>query len=148
MGGFRVSIASETNGSLALAEVLPGGGTEMGGRIDQGIQRVGDAQQQVNTWWSNLSPLEQQNPVNKAKFEAANQALARAGEFLSAADAAVNRVATSTVQYAMDKTVKDAWNFIVGGQFQLNKHVQFRCEVGLLGSRTQVITGIQYRFGL
>lgn len=148
VGGFRVSIASETNGSLALAEVLPGGGTEMGGRIDQGIQRVGDAQQQVNTWWSNLSPLEQQNPVNKAKFEAANQALARAGEFLSAADAAVNRVATSTVQYAMDKTVKDAWNFIVGGQFQLNKHVQFRCEVGLLGSRTQVITGIQYRFGL
>jgi hypothetical protein len=57
-------------------------------------------------------------------------------------------ISTSTVQYAMDKTIKDAWNFIVGGQFQYNKHLMVRLEAGFLGSRTQVMTGIQYRFGL
>jgi hypothetical protein len=48
----------------------------------------------------------------------------------------------------MDKRVKDAWNFIVGSQFQLNKHLMFRIEAGFLGSRTQVMGGLQYRFGL
>ncbi len=147
-GGFRVSIASETNGSLALSEVLPDGGGEASAKIDQGMQKVGDAQLQVDTWWGNLTPQEQNNPVNKAKYETANSALGRAGEILSAADVAVNSIATSTVQYSMDKTVKDAWNFIVGGQFQINKHLMLRAEVGFLGSRKQVMTGLQYRFGL
>jgi len=148
VGGFRVAIASETNGSLNLSEVFPSGGAEMGAKIDQGIQKVGDAQEQVDTWWGDLTQLEQSNPVNKAKYETANAALGRAGEILNAADAAVNTISTSTVQYSMDKTVKDAWNFIVGGQFQFNKHFMVRGEVGFLGSRTQVMTGVQYRFGL
>jgi hypothetical protein len=147
-GGFRVAIRSGTDGSLSLSEVLPGGGAEAGAKIDQGIQRVGDAQEQVDAWWGDLSQQQQNNPVNKAKYEAANAALGRAGEILSAADAAVNTISTSTVQYSMDKTLKDAWNFIVGGQYQFNKHFMVRLEAGFLGSRTQVITGVQYRFGL
>jgi hypothetical protein len=145
VGGFRVSIASQTNGSIALSEVLPEDG---GAKIDQGIEKVGDAQEQVDAWWSGLSALEQNNPVNKAKYEAANAALGRAGEILNAADQAVNSISTSTVQYSMDKTVKDAWNFIVGSQYQFNKHLMIRAEVGFLGSRTQLLTGVQYRFGL
>jgi hypothetical protein len=147
-GGFRVAIASGTDGSLALSEVLPGGGAEASAKIDQGIQKVGDAQEQVDAWWADLSQQEQNNPVNKAKYESANAALGRAGEILNAADVAVNTIATSTVQYSMDKTLKDAWNFIVGGQFQVNKHFMIRGEVGFLGSRKQVMTGVQYRFGL
>ena len=147
-GGFRVAIRSGTDGSLSLSEVLPGGGAEASAKIDQGIQRVGDAQEQVDAWWGNLTPPQQSNPVNKAKYEAANAALGRAGEILNAADHAVNTISTSTVQYTMDKTLKDAWNFIVGGQFQFNKHFMVRAEAGFLGSRKQVITGIQYRFGL
>ncbi|MBL7857548.1 MAG: hypothetical protein JNM57_07655 [Cyclobacteriaceae bacterium] len=148
VGGFRVSIASGTDGSISLSEILPEGGAEAGAKIDQGIQRVGDAQEQVDAWWGDLTQQEQNNPVNKAKYESANAALDRAGEILYAADVAINSIATSTVQYKMDKTVKDAWNFIVGGQFQLNKHFMIRGEVGFLGSRTQVMTGVQYRFGL
>lgn len=148
VGGFRLAIKSGTEGSLNLSEVLPGGGAEAGAKIDQGIQRVGDAQQQVDAWWDGLSDQQQNNPVNQAKYETANAALGRAGEILNAADAAVNTIATSTVQYTMDKTLKDAWNFIVGGQFQFNKHFMVRGEVGFLGSRTQVMTGVQYRFGL
>ena len=147
-GGFRVHINSVTDGSLALADVFPEGGGEIAVKIDQGIEKVENANQQVDTWWSNLSEMEQNSPVNKAKYERANQALDRAGEILDAADAAINNISNSTVQYTMEKQVKDAWNFIVGSQYQFNKHLMFRLEAGFLGSRKQLMTGIQYRFGL
>ena len=79
-----MDISSGTNGSLALSEVLPA--DQLGSKVDQGIQKVGEAQQQVNAWWAGLTPPQQQNPVNKAKYNAANRALARAGEILSSAD--------------------------------------------------------------
>jgi len=128
--------------------VFPEGGGEIGSKIDQGIQKVDDAQLQVDAWWSGLSQQEQTSAVNKAKYESANAALNRAGEILNAADGAVNNISTSTVQYSLDKRVKDRWNFISGGQFQLNKHLMIRFEYGFLGSRTQDMGGVQYRFGL
>lgn len=146
VGGFRVQISSETNGSIALSEVLPA--DQLGSKVDQGIQKVNNAQQQVNAWWAGLSSIEQQNPVNKAKYNTANRALSRAGEILASADNAINTITTSTVQYSMDKRPKDPWNFIVGSQFQLNKHWMLRGEYGFLGSRTQFLVGFQYRFGL
>ena len=145
-GGFRVQISSGTDGSIAMSEVLPPG--EFGTKVDQGIAKVANAQQQVDAWWASLTPPQQQNPVNEAKYDAANRALSRAGEILAAADNAISTIGTSTVQYSMDKRPKDPWNFIIGSQFQLNKHWMIRGEVGFLGSRTQVITGIQWRFGL
>jgi len=86
--------------------------------------------------------------VNKAKYETANAELDRTGEILNAADVAVNSITTSTVQYSMDKRLMDAWNFIMGRQFQVNKHFMIRSEAGFLGSRTQLMTGVHYRFGL
>lgn len=148
VGGFRVNLNSKTEGSLELSDVFPEGGGEIGAKIDQGIEKVGDAQQQVDAWWNGLSEIEQNNPVNNAKHDAANAALARAGEILSSADAAINNISTSSVQYSMDKSMKDAWNFIMGSQYQLNKHLMVRMEVGFLGSRNQIMGGVQYRFGL
>lgn len=148
VGGFRVQMASKTEGSLTLSDVFPEGGSEVGQKIDQGIARVGEAQQQVDEWWNGLSESAQNNPVNEARYEAANAALGRAGEILSSADAAVENIENSTVQYSMDKQVKDPWNFITGAQYQLNKHLMFRFEVGFLGSRNQMMGGVQYRFGL
>ncbi len=146
-GGFRVHINSETNGSIALSEVLPPG--EFGGKIDEGMTKVNNAQQQVDTWWAGLSQQEQNNPVNQAKYETANNVLDRAGQFLASADNAVNNITTSTVQYSMDKRPADPWNIIVGAQFQLNKHLMLRFEYGgFAGSREQYMTGLQYRFGL
>jgi len=145
-GAFRVQISSGTDGSLALSEVLPPG--EFGTKVDEGIAKVGNAQQQVDAWWASLTPPQQQNPVNEAKYNAANRALARAGEILAAADNAISTITTSTVQYSMDKRPKDPWNFIIGSQYQLNKHWMLRGEVGFLGSRSQIIAGVQYRFGL
>ena len=62
----------------------------------------------MDTRWGGLSQLEQNNPVNKAKYQTAKAALSRAGEILSAADAAGSTISTSTVQYSMDKRIKDA----------------------------------------
>jgi hypothetical protein len=89
LGGWIsvLAIASGTDGSINLSEVLPEGGAEAGAKIDQGIQKVDDAQEQVDAWWA--TEANQDSPVDRAKYETANAALGRAGEILYAADAAV-----------------------------------------------------------
>jgi hypothetical protein len=67
---------------------------------------------------------------------------------LNAASQAVTNAGSSTVQYSLDKKPKNMWNFIIGSQFQVNRSLQIRAEVGFLGSRTQFIGGLQYRFDL
>ena len=147
VGGFRVKFSSATTGSISLSEVA-GDGSEAAAKIDAGQQKVAESQVQVDDWWNNLTPPQQNNPVNKAKYEAANRALTAAGNILNAADGALSTISNSTVQYSLDKRVKDMWNFIVGSQFQLNKHWMVRAEYGFLGSRQQFLAGLQYRFGL
>jgi hypothetical protein len=146
VGGFRVNLNSGTEGSINLADVLPV--EDLGTKIDQGYQKLDDAQEQVDSWWAGLSPVEQAKPSNSARYEAANAAISKAGEFLVSAENAVNGIETSTVQYSMDKRPADKWNFIIGTQFQLNKHWMARAEFGFLASRTQMTAGLQYRFGL
>lgn len=146
VGGFRVKLNSETDGSVNLSEVLPA--EDLGAKIEEGYAKVDNAQQQVDTWWAGLSSVEQNNPVNQAKYEAANNTLDKAGQILTATEAAVNNLTNASVQYSMNKYPKDMWNFIVGAQYQLNKHWMLRAETGFLGSRVQVMTGLQFRFGL
>ncbi|MCH6236716.1 hypothetical protein [Cognataquiflexum rubidum] len=145
-GGFRVHLNSETNGSVNFSDVIDTDGLQP--RIDEGFEKVEGAHIKVDTWWEGLSPADQKNPINIAKYNAANSTLTRASELLVAADAALNDDQSASVQYSMDKRPADMWNFIVGSQYQINKSLMFRVEVGFLTSRTQVMTGIQYRFGL
>ena len=146
VGGFRVSLNSDTQGSIPLSDVFPPG--TLGGRIDEGFEKVENAQMQVDAWWNGLSQVEQNNPINKAKYQSANNILDKASNLLVAADGAVSTIESSTVQYSMQKRPADMWNFIVGTQYQFNKHFMVRFEYGFLGTRDQLITGIQYRFGL
>jgi hypothetical protein len=145
VGGFRLKIASETSGSLNLSELLPL--DELQAKVDQGMIRVEDAQNQVDTWWNGLTPMEQKNPVNSARYETANRAIGKAGTMLSNLDGALSNSETATVQYNLDKGQKDMWNFIVGVQFQLNRHWMIRGEYGGLSGRKQFVGGLQYRFG-
>ncbi len=110
VGGFRIHTRSSTAGSINLSEVINTDGLQE--KVDNGIIKVGDAQVQTDSWWNGLSPVEQRNPVNVAKYETANRALGRAGEILNSADQALNDGNSATVQYAMDKQLKDMWNFI------------------------------------
>jgi hypothetical protein len=146
VGGFRLKLNTGTTGSLALNEVLETEGLQQ--KVDNGLASVDDASQQVDIWWNDLTSIEQKNPANIAKHETATRALTAAGGFLNNMDESLNDEQTATVQYSLDKRPKDMWNFIVGTQFQYNKHWMIRCEYGFLGSRNQVIAGLQYRFGL
>jgi hypothetical protein len=145
-GGFRVSLNSGTEGSLNLSEVFPT--DQWGANIENGYENINSASQEIEAWWNTLTPVEQMNPINEAKYNRANEMLSTASSIVTAADAAVSNLESSSVQYSMDKRPKDAWNFIVGGQYQLNRHLMFRGEFGFLGSRTQFMGGLQYRFGL
>lgn len=146
-GGFRVQFSSQTKGSLSLNELGVGSGPAQE-RVDAGIVKVDDKQVEVDTWWSGLTPAEQAKPSNQAKYETANNALASAGNFLNAVDGAINTVSNSTVQYSLDKSLENKWNFIVGAQYQLNRHYMVRSEYGFLGTRNQFLFSLQYRFGL
>jgi hypothetical protein len=146
VGGFRLHLKSETSGSLALNEVIEIDGLQE--KVDAGLTKVEDGQVAVDTWWSELTPVEQKNPVNIAKYNTANRTLDAAGNILNTIDGALNDEQSATVQYSLNKRPKDMWNFIVGSQYQINKHWMIRGEYGFLGSRQQFIGGLQFRFGL
>lgn len=145
-GAFRVHLKSGTAGSLPLSDFISGGNAQA--KVDQGILKVEEKQTAVDTWWNGLSPLQQANPVNATKYSTANRALDAAGSFLAAIDGALSTAESSTVQYALEKAPQDAWNFLLGAQYQYNKHFMLRAEYGFLGSRKQFLTSLQYRFGL
>jgi hypothetical protein len=146
VGGFRVNFSSETKGELNLTDIF--NTDELQSKVDQGLVNVETKSAQVDEWWNGLTPIEQKNPVNKVKYETANRAIGAASNILEQADEALNDGKDATIQYSLDKNLKDKWNFIVGSQFQLNKHFMLRAEYGFLGSRQQFLTGLQYRFGL
>jgi len=79
-GGFRLHLKSETSGSLPLNEVLPIDGLQ--GKVDAGMAKVEQTQVAVDDWWGGLTPAEQKNPVNSAKYETANRVLEKAGNIL------------------------------------------------------------------
>ncbi len=146
VGGFRVKLNTGTSGSIPLGDALPIG--QWQASVDQGKQEVERRSQENEAWWNGLTPPEQADPINRAQYEATKAALARAAAFLDSADQAVGNAATSTVEYSLDKRPEDMWNFTVGGQYQYNKNWMVRLEAGFLTSRTHIIAGLQYRFGL
>jgi hypothetical protein len=145
-GGFRLFLKSETSGSLPLEDVIPIDGLQE--KVDAGMVKVENGQIAVNDWWAGLTSVEKKNPVNVAKYNTANRALGKAGNILNSVDAALNDDQTATVQYSLNKRPKNMWNFVLGTQYQINKHYMLRVEAGFLASRTQFIGGLQYRFGL
>ncbi|PIF34121.1 hypothetical protein CLU81_4755 [Flavobacterium sp. 9] len=146
VGAFRVHISGDTNGNIDMSDIFDLSTAQQ--KVDDGLAKVSDNQTKVNTWWDGLTPAQQANPINVAKHNTANRALEKAGTFLTTLDGALSTAGDSSVQYSLQKAPKDMWNFLIGTQFQYNKHVMFRAEVGFLGSRTQVLGGLQYRFGL
>lgn len=146
VGGFRLHLNSETNGSLPLSDIMPTDDLQQ--KVDDGMEKVADTQIAVDEWWAGLTPAQQANPVYQARYETANRTLDATGNLLNTIDGALNDDETATVQYSLSKRPKDMWNFVVGTQYQINKHYMLRAEVGFLGSRTQAIGMLQYRFGL
>jgi hypothetical protein len=146
VGGFRVSLNTGTSGSIPLSDALPI--DQWQASVDQAGSEIARLDAENEAWWNSLSQAEQANPVNRARYEARKAAYARAAGFVDAADQAVNNAASSTVEYSLDKRPEDPWNFMIGTQYQMNRNWMARFEVGFITSRTHIIAGIQYRFGL
>ena len=145
IGGFRVAINNTTSGSLAFSDLFEETG-DLEERIMTGMEKVVEKQMETDAWFNSLSPAEQ--IVNRPKYEAITRILGAANNFLFRLEDARQNVFDSTVQYSIEKKQKDLWNFVVGSQYQLNKNFMLRAEFGFLGSRTQFIGGLQYRFRL
>ncbi len=54
----------------------------------------------------------------------------------------------STAAFNLNINPNKAWNMVLGGEMDLNKHWQLIAEAGLLGSRTTVAGNLCYRFGI
>ncbi len=51
------------------------------------------------------------------------------------------------INYDLDKAIKYPWNMVVGGELGVTKAFRVRAEVGFI-QRTQLVLGLNYRFGL
>jgi hypothetical protein len=122
IGGMRTQMDTETKGQLTLNEALP--------------QDVWDRKDEVVTnyynWYDNEATLPQKliaDEVLTPIVEAIN-----------------NRNGDGIVRYGMDKQVKQLWNGVVGGQYQMNKRWMLRSEVGFIGNRKSFLLSLNYRF--
>jgi hypothetical protein len=146
IGGFRVQMSNGTEGSLNFTDLFSIGDWQQ--KVDAGYDKLETNTQKVDAWWNGLTPIEQKNPLNEAKYASAQRALGAYGKVLDGASTLVAGAQDGSVQYSLDKRPKDKWNFIIGSQFQLNRSWMLRAEYGFLSSRQQVILGLQYRFNL
>jgi len=146
VGGFRVHLESGTDGNLELSELFTTG--ELSGKLAETQSAIDQHQQNVDAWWNSLTPPQQNNPVNAAKYEAANRVIETASGVVASLSDAATHISTSSVQYSLDKKQKSLWNFLVGAQYQMNKHFMVRAEGGFLSNRNTFLLGLQYRFGL
>jgi len=121
IGGMRAKMASETSGQIKLNEAIPN--FEEG--KDQIVSDIEDYQD--SPAYDDLTVL-QKAMVNGIKTS------------IDESDG------EGIVKYAMDKQTKQLWNGLVGAQFQLNKHWQFRTEAGLVGNRKSFLFSANYRF--
>ena len=145
VGGFRLKFKSDTDGSLDLSELVDDA-SGLGTRVDNALVGIAESQEQLDEWYAGLSPPQQ--IVNLPKYTAGTAILSGANSVFSGLANGIENLSNSTVQYSLDKGQTNMWNFLIGAQYQHNKHWMIRAEAGILGTRTQVITGLQYRFGL
>lgn len=59
----------------------------------------------------------------------------------------LNDFVNATIHYKFDKRLEYNWNMVAGGQWQINRRVQFRAEAGFVRSKQQYMASLNYRFG-
>jgi len=127
IGGMRAKMGSYSQGAIKMADAIP---QESWDRMDE----------IVDNYWAWYNGLDPDNPFDARKIEKADEVLTPIVDRLDAADG------ETTILYGMDKQVKEMWNGVIGGQFQLNKHWMLRAEGGVIGDRKSVLVSANYRF--
>ncbi len=122
VGAMRVELSSETSGQLKLNEALP---PETWEKADEIVANYRD-------WYDNEATPPQKIIADKT-----------IGPIIDAIDEADGE---GIVKYGIDKEVKQAWNGLIGAQYQHNKNWMLRSEVGFIGDRKSVLVSLNYRF--
>jgi hypothetical protein len=120
VGAMKVSIASETVGSINLSEAIP---PETVDRIRDALETVED-----EDWYQDLGP------VQKGIVDQIVDRLLSGGGDLQ-------------VNYSIDKSIADPWNMLVGASFDFNKRWTARSEAGFIG-RNSILVSLVYRLDL
>jgi len=123
-GGMRVNMGGITQGTILLNDVIP-------------PETWAVRDQIVNSYW-NWYETEASLPQKKL----ADQTITPIMNKLAEADG------SGIVKYRIRKEPKQHWNMIIGGQYQVDKHHQFRVEGGILGNRKSLLLSYNYRFGI
>ncbi len=84
---------------------------------------------QNSSWYQALGP-QKQNLVNEL------------------VDKAGDRLSGDVIHYSLKKRPAKNWAMILGAQYQLSRHWQFRTEMNFLGDRTTGLISAGYRFGI
>lgn len=121
LGAMKATIASETVGSINLAEAIP---PETVDQIRDALETVEDEE-----WYQNLGP---------AQRVVVDQIVDR----LLAVDDSELRI-----NYSIDKSLADPWNMLAGANLDFNKRWTIRSEVGFIG-RFSVLLSAVYRLDL
>ncbi len=123
-GGMRVKMSSETRGAISMADAFP----------DETWDRGEEIGEQYDEWYDGLTPAKKvivdNTPVPDIVDKIRNN----------------DRDGSSTIKYGMDKQASQMWNGIIGMQYQVNKHWQFRTEGGIIGDRKSFLFSVNYRF--
>ena len=122
VGAMSVSLGSNTVGEIRLSDALP---SETWERADEIVETYDD-------WYNNIA-----TPAQKL---IADRTLGPIVDAIGEADG------SAVVRYGLDKQVKQKWNGIIGGQFQLNKNWIFRAEGGIIGDRKSLLVSVNWRF--
>ncbi|WNJ17409.1 hypothetical protein [Pontibacter sp. G13] len=124
VGAMYQSIDARTVGTVPLDDLFDG--------ITE--ERKDEIQASVEDWYETLNPG-QQIVIDR---------------FFDALQDKVDGGNTSdvSIDYNLDKKPAQAWNMLIGFQYQLNKHWMFRGEGGFLGQRNSALLSVNYRFRL
>lgn len=123
LGAMRIKMGGVTEGSIRLGDLLP---PETWTRRDQIVDNYW-------TWYNEEAKLAEKLVADKILTPVMNK--------LDEADG------SGIISYRIRKRPKQEWNMLLGGQYQLNKHHQFRMEGGILGNRSSLLLSYNYRFG-
>ncbi len=53
-----------------------------------------------------------------------------------------------SIKYRFEKSLENPRTFVIGGQYQMNKHFQIKTEFGIAGTKRQIVLSTNYRFGI
>lgn len=123
LGGMRLRMGGITEGTITLRDVLP----------DETWERSAEIVDEYYAWYNNADPLKQ---------AAADRILTPIIENIG------NANGDGTISYKLTKKPKQEWNMLIGAQWQINKHYQFRAEGGVIGNRKSLLLSFNYRFGI